>query len=133
MVKTIIHDYLSMDESSIGSRNQSGSFSASHLPSLWKSGEDVCDMEHGSIPHTASARFLATATDGTQQLKVDPRSCIDKRFRRFVNETRTFLKKNPQKSSFDTTTSESLEHAARIAEEAFVSPQSSVVSEPLIL
>ena len=64
---------------------------------------------------------------------MDTRFCIDKGFRRSVAETRTFLKKSPQQPSFDVKTSESLEHAARIAEEAFVSPQSSVVRELLIL
>ena len=94
-------------------------------------------MEHGSIPNTASrsARFLSILpVDGTQQqLKMDTRFCIDKGFRRSVAETRSFLKKSSQQPSFDVKTCESLEHAARIAEEAFVSPQSSVVREPLIL
>ena len=96
----------------------------------------VCDLEHGSLSHIASrsTRFLPVLpVDGSGQLKMDPRFSIDKSFRKSVTETRNFLKKNPQQPGFDVRTSKSFEHAARIAEEAFVSPQSSVVSEPLIL
>ena len=97
----------------------------------------LCDLEHGSLQDFASrpTRFLSVLpADGIKsQLKMDPRSCIGKDFRRSVAETRTFLKqKNPNKV-INPAMSNCLDHAVRVAEEAFVSPQSSVVSEPLIL
>ncbi len=97
----------------------------------------ICDLEHGSFPNVASrsTRFLSVLpADGIKsQLKMDPRSCIGKDFRRSVAETRTFLKQKNPNGMINPTMSHCLDHAARVAEEAFVSPQSSVVSEPLIL
>ena len=97
----------------------------------------ICDLEHGSFPNFASrsTRFLSVLpADGIKsQLKMDPRSCIGKDFRRSVAETRTFLKQKNPNGMINPTMSHCLDHAARVAEEAFVSPRSSVVSEPLIL
>ena len=110
--------------------------SRTEFPLCPKPRPGICDLEHGSFPDFASrsTRFLSVLpADGKSQLKMDPRSCIGKDFRRSIAETRTFLKQKNPNGITNPKLSDCLDHAARVAEEAFVSPQSSVVSEPLIL